>query len=120
MSDDFGCECSEEYGVCELHGEVLVQREGASTRTADELIRVLCHDLVALGAELSPWGAEVLARADEYAYQPYLDDDDDDYVGAFAALVTLADQLEVDSGLSVFMDDGYRIVRPSVDCPLYV
>ena len=91
------CDCSDKYGPCELHGETLVQREGASTRTADELVLVLCHDLVDLGAQLSPYGANVLARADEYAEQcrsatsgtMWFDDDGETY----DALVTLADQL---------------------------
>jgi hypothetical protein len=119
------CECSDEYGPCEDHGETLVWREGASTRTADELMLVLCQDLVDLGAELSPWGADVLARAEAAAVrcrdprtgtmwfdqgrEPIMD-----------TLTMLADQLEADSGLSVWMDDGYRIVRPTADCPLYV
>lgn len=38
------CECSEEYGPCEDHSEVLAQREGASTRTADELLAVFIGD----------------------------------------------------------------------------
>ena len=117
------CECSDEYGPCEDHGETLVQREGASARTADELMLVLCHDLVDLGAQLSPYGANVLARADKYAEQcrsktgtMWFKDEGETY----DSLVTLADQLEVDAEVSVWMDDGYRIVRATADCPLYV
>ena len=118
--NDTTCECSDEYGPCEAHGETLVQREGASLRTADELILILCQDLVDLGAGLSLYGADVLAQAEAYVDQPYPDDGDADYVGTFAALTTLADQLEADLGVSVIWDDGYRIVRPAADCPLYV
>ena len=32
------CSCSWEDGPCELHGTYLVVREGASTRTADDLL----------------------------------------------------------------------------------
>jgi len=39
------CECSEEYGPCEDHSEVLAQREGASLRTADELLAVFIGDV---------------------------------------------------------------------------
>jgi hypothetical protein len=119
------CDCSEEYGPCEIHCEVLVQREGASCRTADELMLVLCHDLVDLGAELSPYGAKVLANADAYADgcrdqsasgSVWFEDDGT----TLDQLVSLADQLEVDAEVSVFMEDGYRIVRATADCPLYV
>jgi hypothetical protein len=117
------CDCSEEYGPCELHCVVLVQRAGASCRTSDELMLVLCHDLVDCGASLSPCGAEVLARADAYADgcrsewgTMWFEDDGSTY----DQLVSLADQLEVDAEVSVFMEDGYRIVRATADCPLYV
>jgi hypothetical protein len=118
------CECSDDYGPCELHGETLVQREGASLRTADELILLACQDLVDLGAELSPYGADVLAQAETTADRcrnqrtgtMWFDDEGETY----DRLVTLADQLEVDLGVSVIWNDGYRIVRPAADCPLYV
>lgn len=45
MSDTtIQCACSEDYGPCEDHAEVLAQREGARTRTADELAAVFISD----------------------------------------------------------------------------
>jgi len=45
MSGATDCECSEDYGPCSDHSEVLAQREGASTRTADELLAVFIGDV---------------------------------------------------------------------------
>ena len=42
------CECSEEYGPCEDHCEILAQREGASARTADDLVYVFLTDVLAI------------------------------------------------------------------------
>ena len=117
------CDCDWDTGPCEQHGTVLVVREGASHRTADELALQLCHDLVDCGAELSPWGAFNLRQADERAAQcrnphtgtMWFDDDGT----TLDALVTLADQLEADLGIGVYHDDGYVIVRATDDCPLY-
>ena len=116
------CECSEEFGPCEQHGEQLAQREGASTRTGDELTMVLIDDLQSVGAELSVWGKQELTRLEsalEASRDPvsgcawFNDPDDAD------AAVSLADQLEAYvADLWVIHDDGYRIVRPSKDCPL--
>lgn len=47
------CDCSEDYGPCEQHSTILVQREGSSARTADELAIVFIDDAIALGASLS-------------------------------------------------------------------
>lgn len=59
------CYCSEEFGPCEWHGEILVSRVGASSRTADELLAQFAHDCLALDPDcLSPVGREWLADAD--------------------------------------------------------
>jgi hypothetical protein len=124
VSPTFDCDCSEDYGPCENHCEVLAQREGASTRTADELIEVLCLDLIGCGAEVSPWGQDVLNRVaaalDDnrrmgVAWLPQGDKGDH----MRRELVSLADQLEsYVADLWVIHDDGYQIVKPSADCPL--
>ena len=121
MSDQ--CECSNEYGPCERHGKTLVVREGASLRTADELTLLLIEDLVSVGAELSATGRidfKRLTDALERDRNPetgtawFSDPDDAD------AAQDLAFQVEQYVGdLCVIRDDGYRIVRPSGDCPLY-
>lgn len=116
------CECSDEYGPCERHGETLVVREGASQRTADDLTLVLIDDLLACGAELSAMGRftlDELTAAAERDRDPvsgcmwFADSDVAD------AARDLAWQLEnYVADLWVIHEDGYRIVRPSDDCPL--
>jgi hypothetical protein len=111
------CECSEDYGPCEQHSEVLVVREGASLHTADELAALLIHDLVDNGwAELSPFGADVLRDADE-AFgrgERWLED-----ATLQESLFSVADQVEsAAADVWVTHDDGYVIVRPHDDCPL--
>lgn len=118
------CECSEEYGPCEDHGEVLVQRAGAAVRTADDLTLVLIGDLIGCGAELSAYGRLELERLERVAEKcrdrvsgcMWFDDPDD-----AESACDLAWQLEnYVADLVVLHDDGYVIVRPSDDCPLYV
>lgn len=126
-NDNETCECSDEFGPCEQHGEMLVIREGASQRTADSLLLLLCHDLIDCGAEVSSWGKQLLERADHeearamssYGTSWFCTEE---FGGErmYSDLLSLADQLEVDAEVSVTMDDGYTIVRPSADCPLYV
>lgn len=59
------CDCTEEYGPCENHCEVLAQREGASTRTADDLLLVWLMDARDIVRETTPWLDDVIRRADE-------------------------------------------------------
>ncbi len=118
------CDCDEEYGPCEQHCEVLCVREGSSVRTADDLTMVLIADLIGCGAELSPWG-----HAEYDRLSAALEQDRDPHSGcawfsdpdnADAAL-SLAYQLEsYVADLCVIRDDGYRIVKPTPDCPLYL
>lgn len=117
------CDCSDEYGPCEQHCETLVVREGASTRTADELLSVFVHDAVSLGVTLSPWGQDVLMRYDTaldnnrhmgVAWLP-------DGSGLDDMMDTLRYQVEAElsaMGLMSYFEDGYIIVRPTPDCPL--
>lgn len=119
-SDD-PCDCSEEYGPCERHAIIHAQREGASQRTADELTLCLVGDLVAIheatdgrfGAELSPWGAEVVERCaawlDGSMDHRWLDDEHDDDLAD--SLRDVAFQCENGSGLWITHDDGYVIAQ---------
>lgn len=121
------CDCSDEYGPCENHAEILVVREGASTRTADELVWQLIDDLVYLGGELSPWGREVF---DEAASALFEEDygspgvnwiDPATHEGLAQSLYDVAWQLESSMpDLVVSHNDGYVIMRPHDDCPLYL
>lgn len=52
--DEIECECSEEYGACEEHSEVLAQRDGSSARTADELSLVFLWDALDIIRDASP------------------------------------------------------------------
>lgn len=116
------CECSEEYGPCEEHGETIAQREGASTRTADELLAVFIDDAVGIGVELSPWGADVLARAwanlnanERYGVAWFSTDEEGSAL--HDEVRTLVDQVENDlatmdgGGMHVWWEDGYVISR---------
>jgi hypothetical protein len=116
------CDCSDEHGPCEQHGDVLVAREGASLHTADELAIIEIGDLVSLGAELSVWGRAEYVRL---AVQLEADRDATSGVAWFSdpddgeAARALADQLEsYVADLWIVHDDGYRIVRAHDDCPL--
>ena len=112
-------ECSEEYGPCEQHGDTLVQREGASLRTGDELALLYLDDMESLGqGDLSPYGADVRARAEaalEANRSPRSGTawiDDSDLVDELNDVVY---QVESASDYLTYWDDGYRIVRPSDD-----
>lgn len=116
------CDCSDEFGPCEQHGETLVVREGASLHTADELTMIEIEDLVSVGAEISVWGREEFKRL-----TAQLEADRDSTSGAAwfenpddaEAARDLVFQLEnYVADLMVIHDDGYRIVKPSDDCPL--
>lgn len=120
------CDCSEEYGPCEEHGEVIVQREGASTRTADDLLLLFCEDAAAVLREvtgenrLSPWGRstldaaeELLSENDHYGCRWFPEDDADHMVNS---LEMVRSQMEselatLDDPIETFWDDGYCIVR---------
>lgn len=110
------CECSEEFGPCEAHGEVLISREGASLRTGDELAVQFIEDAISLGAELSPWGKDVLSRAraalseNESMGVAWLPDGEDGE-GIRDDLQTLEWQVEAELEPMVYREDGYRIIK---------
>lgn len=115
MTNNLECDCSEEYGPCEDHSELMASREGASTRTADELLVIFIQDAVDLGATLSPYGIDVLNRAiaelaaNEDMGVSWLSSD-----SLRDELVTVSDQVETTlytMELSVFWEDGYRILK---------
>lgn len=110
------CECSEEFGPCEQHCEVLVSREGASLRTGDELAVQFIDDAVSLGVELSPWGKSVLQRAKKLladnesmgaAWLPEGTDGDE----VRDDMQTLEWQVKAELEPAVYREDGYRIVK---------
>ena len=109
-------ECSVECGPCEQHGETLVQREGASCRTADELALLYLFDMAELGqGELSPWGVEVRDAAEanleanrsKRSGTAWIDDSD-----LVDSLMDVVLQVESASDYLTYWDDGYRIVKP--------
>ena len=124
---DLSCGCDEQYGPCEQHGTVIVQREGASTYSADELLLLFADDaslvLHDAGTELTPWADNVIYRAhgfldnavDEFTHVAWLPEGSKGEAMR-VELVTLADQLSSElSTLDVphftYWDDGYRIVK---------
>lgn len=112
------CDCSEEYGPCEQHCEMLIIRDGASSHTADELSRLFIDDALSLGAELSATGTHTLAEIDEAFATDGAWIDNPDLADALRDLTFQVEQYLGD--LVVTWDDGYTIVRPTPDCPLYV
>lgn len=115
------CECSEDWGPCEEHCEVIAQREGASTRTADELCVVFIEDAVDLGVELSPWGQDTYrAAVDNLDANRSMGvawfSDDEEGAELHDSVRGLVDQVEndlatMDEGYSVWWEDGYVISR---------
>lgn len=120
------CECDEEYGPCEEHGDAVVIREGASTRTADDLLLLFCTDAADVlihetGEDrLSPWGHEVIREAEEllaandsHGCRWFPEDAGDRMTDS---LTTLQSQLEselstLDAPHFTFWNDGYSIYR---------
>lgn len=110
------------YPECEVCGEsaeheheAVVIREGASLRTADELLECFVSDAIDLGAELSPYGAESLRLAREALENDrsarsgvaWIESDD-----VREGLADLAWQVEADlSDYCVVWEDGYVIYR---------
>lgn len=120
MSDTITCDCSEEYGPCEEHCTLLVSRELAG-RGGDDLALTLIHDLIGCGAEVSPWGKDRLAQIEEhYEVDPVSGIGRFEDPDIMEMVTDLSQQLESNvADLVVIQDDGYRILKPSEDCPLY-
>ena len=110
------CECSDEYGPCEQHGDALVVREGASVRTADESALQLIDDLADLGYK----------STDEYSLtfiemiRPYLEKyhwlDDPDWSDTLYEIAFAVESNAND--VWVISNDGYVIWKLHDDCPL--
>lgn len=108
------CECSEDYGPCELHCDTLVIREGASQRTGDEITLLKIDDLVDCGVTLSPEDEAERERLSHALTDRWFEDADD--AEAAEDLLTRVESNASDVWL--ISDDGYTIVRPHADCPL--
>lgn len=107
----YDCGCSEEYGPCEEHADVLVIRQGAALHTADELSLLLVSDLIDCGVKLSEIDMVTYSYLDDALTNAYDNDAQD--------ASDLAQMVEQDSdGLWIAHDDGYVISRPHDDCPL--
>jgi hypothetical protein len=114
-----GCD-TEEPLPCEEHLVIVVAREGASLRTADELVLQFIVDAqdVAEAAnqtiKLAPWGEDVVKQAGEAM------DDGDNWLADDTLsdhLHTVANQMETElagldgGGFYVHWDDGFLIYR---------
>lgn len=117
--DVTACNCTEDYGPCEAHSEVLAQREGASLRTADQLLVTFVYDCLAIDPEcLSPNGREALRLAeDALDRDPIMGGWLEDGAAGSAedvreALADLARQLEgYFADLWITWEDGFVIAR---------
>jgi len=126
---DLSCGCDEDYGPCEDHCTVLVQREGASTRTADELAVLYCDDAVGLLEDIGgtvlatdleivrdAWALLETERRHGVAWFP-----EDDAGEMLDEVLRLGDALMWDLlalGYATTWDDGFWIVQVHEDCPL--
>lgn len=112
---DWACECSEDYGPCEQHSDVLAQRVGASNRSADELVLVFLDDAEGIDPDvLSPYGRDVRERAQADLAShggSWLDDHE-----LADELRSVMEQVEsylggYDDPIYVIWDDGYVIYK---------
>lgn len=110
------CECTDEYGPCEQHCEVLAQREGASCRTADELALVFISDARGLYPDdedpLVGWGREVVATVEQNMreHQSNWITDDPDLGDQLQSVVNQVENY-IAPEYQTCWDDGYRIVK---------
>jgi len=122
----YDCECSEEYGPCEEHGEVIAQREGASTRTADDLAYVFLTDVLAIAEDRGLISADMRGRVNvdklreaiDYWEDENLWDDTmgcrwvrDDVDAEIHDEIAIGESVLADLGLAVYWEDGYVISR---------
>lgn len=119
---DYGtCECSEEYGPCEWHGETMVSREGASVRTADDLGHEFLTDVVSVcrawpSAEFERETIRLgnaLADNESHGCRWLPFDPESSYPDseALADMIGQAEGFLAGHGYSVYWEDGFRIVR---------
>jgi hypothetical protein len=115
------CECSDEYGPCEFHGETIVMREGSSSRAADDL----CHEfLTDVASVLHRWPSPEFERDTLRLGNALADSggswfDNPDDAEEARDLVSNGEAFLGDAGYVTYWDDGYRIIRPLPGCPLY-
>jgi len=122
----YDCECSEEYGPCEEHCEVLARREGASSRTADDLVYVFLTDVLAIAENRGLISADMRGRVNVDKLREaidYWDNDDlwsdtmgcrwvrDDIDAEIHDDIVWGEQVAAELGLSVWWEDGYVISR---------
>lgn len=116
------CECSEDYGPCESHSDVLAQRAGASSRSADELLAVFIGDVEAI---LAAEGVDVSEDAgmrgaisaateywERYPSGGWVDvDDEPDLAERLHDGATYGAEGALPAGVYVWWEDGYVISR---------
>ena len=133
MGRDWDCECSEDFGACENHRDVLAQREGAASRTADDLVFVFLEDVLVI-ADAREEGTDAPTQLEGLRESVTYWGDDEKWTDNYgcrwvreeltAEGIQIADEIMLgesvlaDLGLSVDWDDGYVISRYHADCPL--
>jgi hypothetical protein len=123
------CDCTEDYGPCEDHATTVIQREGASTRTADELAVIYCDDAAGLLEDIGgtvldtdhelirdAWELLEAERRMGVAWFP-----ESDAGEMLDEVLRLGDALMSDLfalGYATTWDDGYIVSRVHEDSPL--
>jgi hypothetical protein len=103
------CDCTDEYGPCEDHGQTLAQREGASLRTAHELCALFVSEVDDIrAAEGLPPVADQTDRARLEAVEGWLDEPD---AIEWLEDITREADSSLPAGVVSYWDDGYVIVR---------
>lgn len=111
-----GCSCSEEYGPCEGHADILAQREGASLRTADELAALFLSEAAYVLEEAAETDASLTETAGRaYTIACKYDDvqgwcDDADRSQALHDDASMVETW-LPAGIHVWWNDGYVIAR---------
>jgi hypothetical protein len=124
------CDCTEDNGPCEAHSVVLVSRDGASARTADELTLVQIDDTTDVWrAEMNDDTYDPLTpehRADVERLRAQLDKDRTPVSGCAwfedpddaDELREIADyRLDLPPNVTIDLDDGY-VIRKITGGPL--
>lgn len=120
ITDTGTCECSDEYGPCEFHGETVVMREGSASRAADDLAHTFLGDVASV---LRRWPSEEFRKAELRLGNALHDSggswfDDPDDADECRELCTEGESALGDAGYVTYWDDGYRIIRPLPGCPM--
>jgi len=117
-TDVWTCGCSIFDGPCDAHSVVLVVRDGAAVRTADQLLVEFLADAHSLDTQcLSAYGWDVFDRA-RAALLGESWFDDDGLRDEVTSVVYQVEEVLLSGDWWVTWSDGYVIRRVLDNCPL--